>query len=65
MGRLVVRPQAVADLDDIFNYIAEDSLERAITFVKRLYGQMEKLVASPGIGRRRNELLSGLRSLLD
>lgn len=62
MGRLVVRPQAVADLDDIFDYIAEDSLDRAVVFVRKLYGQMEKLAASPGIGRRRDELLLGLRS---
>ncbi len=62
MGRLVVRPQALIDLDDIFDYIAEDSLDRAITFVRKLHGQMEKLATSPGIGRHRDELLSGLRS---
>jgi toxin ParE1/3/4 len=62
VGRLVVRPQAVTDLDDIFDYIAEHSLDRAIAFVRKLYGQMEKLATSPGIGRRRDALLSGLRS---
>jgi toxin ParE1/3/4 len=62
MGRWVVRPQALIDLDDIFDYIAEDSLDRAIAFVRKLHRQMEKLAASPGIGRRRNELLLGLRS---
>ena len=49
MGRLVVRPQALTDLDDIFDDIAEDSLDRAIAFVRKLYGQMETLAASPGI----------------
>ncbi len=63
MGRLVVRPQALTDLDDIFDYIAEDSLDRAIAFVRKLYGQMETVAASPGIGRRRDVLLPGLRSL--
>ena len=62
MGRLVIRPQALTDLDDIFDYIAEDSLDRAITFIRKLYGQMEKVAASPGIGRSRDELLAGLRS---
>ena len=62
MGRLVIRPQALTDLDDIFDYIAEDSLDRAITFIRKLSGQMEKVADSPGIGRRRNELLAGLRS---
>ena len=62
MGRLVIRPQVLTDLDDIFDYIAEDSLDRAITFIRKLSGQMEKVADSPGIGRRRNELLAGLRS---
>jgi toxin ParE1/3/4 len=62
MARLIVRPQVLLDLDDIFDYIAEDSLDRAIAFIQRLHEQMEKLANSPGIGRRRNELLSGLRS---
>ena len=62
MNRLVVRPQALADLDEIFDYIAEDSLDRAIAFIKKLHGQMEKLAANPGIGRCRDELLPGVRS---
>jgi toxin ParE1/3/4 len=62
MGRLVVRPQALTDLDDIFDYIAEDSVDRAIAFVRKLYGQMETIAASPSMGRRRDALLPGLRS---
>ncbi len=62
MGKLVVRPQALSDLDDIFDYIAEDSLDRAIGFVKKLYEQMEQLANSPGMGRRRDELVMHLRS---
>ena len=63
MGRLVVRPQALTDLDDIFDYIAEDSLDRAIAFLRKLYEQMEKLATNPNMGRRRDELLPELRSL--
>ena len=62
MGRLVVRPQALTDLDDIFDYIAEDSLDRAIGFIRKLYEQLEKLAANPNMGRRRDELLPELRS---
>ena len=62
MTKLAIRPQALSDLDDIFDYIAEDSLDRATGLIKKLYGQMEKLAASPGIGRRRDELLPGLQS---
>jgi len=60
---LVVRPQALTDLDDIFDYIAEDSLDRAIGFIRKLYEQMEKLATNPNMGRRRDELLPELRSL--
>ncbi len=59
---LVLTPQALADLDDIFDYIAIDNLERAIGFTKKLGAQMERLAVNPGIGRRRDELVSGLRS---
>lgn len=62
MGRLVIRPQALTDLDDIFDYIAEDSLDRAIGFIRKLYQQMKTVAASSGIGRHRDALLPGLRS---
>jgi toxin ParE1/3/4 len=62
MGRLVIRPQARVDLDDIFDYIAEDSFDRAISFIRKLHGQMERLVTNPGMGRTRDELWVGLRS---
>jgi toxin ParE1/3/4 len=63
MGRLLIRPQALTDLDDIFDYIAEDSIDRAIGFIRKLYEQMETLAINPGIGRRRDVLIPGLRSL--
>lgn len=62
MAQLVIRPQALADLDDLFDYIAEDSFDRAVSFVKKLQAQLEKLAITPGMGRRRDELLIGLRS---
>jgi toxin ParE1/3/4 len=62
MARLVIRPQALIDLDEIFDYIADDSLDRAIGFIEKLYAQMEKLAVNPGMGRSREELLPGLRS---
>lgn len=42
--------------------IQEKIQYRAIAFVKKLHGQMEKLAASPSMGRSRDQLLSGLRS---
>jgi toxin ParE1/3/4 len=62
MAKLAIRPQALSDLDDIFDYIAEDSLNRAAGFIKKLYEQMGKVADNPSIGRRRDRLLPGLRS---
>jgi toxin ParE1/3/4 len=62
MGRLTVRPQVLVDLDDIFDYIAEDSLDRAIAFIRKLHQHMATIAANPGIGRRCDDLWLGLRS---
>ncbi len=62
MVKLAIRPQGLLDLDDIFDYIAENNLDRAIAFIRKLHEQMEKLAVSPSIGRRRDELQLGLRS---
>ncbi len=51
MAKLAIRPQALSDLDDIFDYIAEDSLNRAAGFIKKLYEQMGKVADNPGIGQ--------------
>ena len=50
------------DLDNIFDYIAKDSLEEAEQFVLELVRQMEKLAISGVTGRNRDELITGLRS---
>jgi toxin ParE1/3/4 len=63
MSRVLIRSEALLDLDDIFDYIADDSPDRAIAFIQKLHGQIEKLAATPGMGRRRDELLSDLRGM--
>jgi toxin ParE1/3/4 len=62
MKQVFKRPLAEADLDQIWDYIAEDSPERASNFLRKLYAKMQTLAANPNIGRKRNELLPGLRS---
>lgn len=62
MEQVFKRPLAEADLDEIWDYIAEDSPERASNFLRKLYAKMQILAASPNIGRRRDELVPGLRS---
>lgn len=62
MKQVFKRPLAEGDLDEIWDYIAEDSPERAANFLRKLYTKMQILVASPNIGRKRDELAPGLRS---
>ncbi|MBT9331423.1 type II toxin-antitoxin system RelE/ParE family toxin [Paracidobacterium acidisoli] len=54
--------QARQDLLQIRNYIAEDSEAAADRFIDFLIGRFQMLGASPGAGRRRDELRPGYRS---
>lgn len=62
MATIIKRPLAEQDLLDIWEFIAEDSLDRADEFLDRLEGKLQTLALNPGMGRRREELLTGLRS---
>ena len=41
---------ALDDLDQILDFIAEDSSDRALAFIERLKSSIELLVAFPGLG---------------
>jgi len=41
---------ALDDLDQILDFIAEDSSERVIAFIERLKSKIELLIAFPGLG---------------
>ena len=62
MATIVKRPRAELDLLDIWDYIADDSLDRADEFLDRVEGKLQTLARNPGLGRRREELLTGLHS---
>lgn len=62
MPSIVIRPKAVADLAEIWAYIAEDSPRQADAFLARLNGECRLLARQPRMGRERPELLSNLRS---
>ena len=49
-ARFVVTPEARADLLDIWNYIAEDSIESADRVLARLYDAFTRLAEAPGMG---------------
>jgi toxin ParE1/3/4 len=63
MSTVVVRPRALADLAEIWAYIAEDSPDRADAFVDLIDSKFQALSRRPGVGRRRPELSSDIRSL--
>lgn len=63
MPRVLRRPFAGADIADIWDYIAEDSVRRADAWVDRLDTRLRTLSIQPMIGRARDELAPGVRSL--
>ena len=62
MPRVTRRPLAEADIFEIWDYIADDSLAAADRWVDRLDVQFRLLAAQPMMGRARDELAPGVRS---
>ncbi len=59
--KLTFRPEALADLEEIYDYIAEDNPTAAGTFVAELRERCGVLAEQPLIGRERPELHPDLR----
>lgn len=53
------------DLKDIHDFIARDDIEAALRFVQRLEQRCKNLADMPGMGRRRDDLVPGLRSVVE
>jgi toxin ParE1/3/4 len=64
MPDLLISPEAEADLDDIWLYIAKESQnsQRADTFLDRFAPLFLRLAENPYLGRRRDDLRPGYRS---
>lgn len=62
MSRIIKNPQARSDLKAIWHYIADDNRQRANSFLRLLDDKMKSLAQNPYLGRRREELMPGLRS---
>ncbi len=56
------RPRAREDLVEIWEYIAEDSVNHADSFIDSIEAKLKTLAAQPLIGRARDDLAIGLRS---
>ncbi len=54
--------QAEADLDDIWLYVAQDSIRYADRLIAEIHDKCELLASSPDLGRRRDELRPSIRS---
>ena len=53
---------AVEDLDEIWLYIARDSITAAEGVIASIEAAANKLARFPGMGRERNDLVPGMRS---
>jgi len=62
MSILLKRPLAELDLLDIWDYIADDSPDRADDFFDRIESKLLTLAQNSGLGRKRPDLLPDLRS---
>lgn len=62
MAYVTRRPLAAIDILDIWDYIADDSIEQADRWVDRLDEKLELIATQPLMGRARDELAAGLRS---
>lgn len=62
MPLILRRPRARDDLAEIWDYIADDSIERADAFIDRIDATLTLLARQPMLGRARGELAPDLRS---
>jgi toxin ParE1/3/4 len=63
MPTILRRPRASADLSEIWEFIAQEKIERADAFIDRIDEKFRVLAAQPLMGRERKELGKGIRSL--
>lgn len=56
MKRFVLTPRAKQDINQIWDYIAQDDIEAADRVLDDLESAMTKLAKSPGIGHWREDL---------
>src|ERR1700731_2262617 len=56
MSAFVLHPEAYADLDEIWEYIADDNLDAADRVLGEIYQTIQSLVAFPHQGHKRHDL---------
>jgi toxin ParE1/3/4 len=58
MSGYAFHPDAVTDLEELWEYIAERNIDAADRVIADIFDALRTLVASPHIGRRRPDLTS-------
>jgi plasmid stabilization system protein ParE len=58
MAQVVLSPLARQDLHDIWDYLAEHSLDAADDLIEALFDALDLLAENPGIGHWREDLAS-------
>ena len=61
MKQCIFSPRARKDFSDILDYIGETSPDSALDFVTRLQLMCDRLAEMPELGRKRDDLLPGIR----
>jgi plasmid stabilization system protein ParE len=56
MSQYVLSTGAELDLDEIWEYIAQDNLDAADRWIKKLFDAFETLARAPGMGHKREDL---------
>ena len=60
MSGFVLHPDALTDLNEIWEYIAADNLDAADRVLEEIYEAIRALVPFPQVGHRRSDLTSRL-----
>jgi len=63
MPRVLKRPQAETDLDEIWWYIAQDNPDNADLFLDQIEEQCQTIAQFPRMGLSRENIMPALRSL--
>lgn len=50
MARILRRPKAIDDVEEIAKYIADDSVDAALRFLTNAEATVQRLAESPGLG---------------
>src|SRR3989475_13168414 len=56
MTPYILAPEALQDLQELWDYIAAENLDAADRVIDTLFAAFERLAAMPGLGHRREDL---------